>query len=221
MIKIFAHRGYHDKNIQENSLASLKAAYKNNFPGIEFDIWYIKSSKQQLVIKHNQPEAQEIPDLPGLADYFLYQNHFDYWLDFKNLNQRNSKAALNQIKQIITNHNIDLDKLYLAPCITDQNLAAKIYSQIRGIFTNKVKIVAFCEELPTHQIKNYRQFLQNNQIKFLSINHNLITKELVKELKNITLFAWTVNDLARLRQLEILGVKNFASDKIMNHEWIF
>ena len=212
MIKIFAHRGYHHDNIKENSIESLKAAYENNFKGIELDIWYIND--QTIVIKHDQPNTEEISALPKLADYFLYQNHFIYWLDFKNLNQENSKATLTELQKIIINQKINQDQIYFAPCITEANLAAKIYRQIREIFGNSANIVAFCEKIKDEEIKNYHHFLQENQIKFLSINHNLINQKLIKDLKNITLFAWTVNTKSRLKELRTMGIKNFASDTI-------
>jgi glycerophosphoryl diester phosphodiesterase len=214
MTKIFAHRGYHDKNIKENSIESLEAAYKNNFEGIEFDIWYLESHLHNLVIKHDEPKDHEILTLPKLADYFLYQNHFEYWLDFKNLNQKNATIALAEVKKIILNKKIDLNKLYFAPGITNQELASEIYPEIREIFSPHANIVAFCEELKDEEIKNYHQFLQKNQIKFLSINHNLINQKLVEELKDITIFAWTVDSELRLKELSNLGIKNLASNTI-------
>ena len=41
MIKIFAHRGFIQNNIKQNTIASLKNAVKNNFNAVEFDIWFI------------------------------------------------------------------------------------------------------------------------------------------------------------------------------------
>ncbi len=212
MTKIFAHRGYHHDNIKENSIESLKAAYENNFEAIEFDIWYI--NQETIVIKHDQPKTIEIASLPKLADYFLYQNYFTYWLDFKNLNQKNTKTTLTNLQKIILDQKINLNQIYFAPCIADQDLASKIYQQIREIFGDSVNIVAFLENLKDKEIKNYHQFLQQNQIKFLSINHNLINQKLVEELKDIKIFAWTVNNQSRLKELEKLGVKNFASNTI-------
>jgi glycerophosphoryl diester phosphodiesterase len=214
MTKIFAHRGYHHKNIKENSIQSLKAAYEHNFEGIEFDIWYLESCLHNLVIKHDEPKEQEILTLPKLADYFLYQNHFEYWLDFKNLNQKNATTALIEVQKIILNRKIDLNKLYFAPAITNQDLASKIYPIIREIFGNSANIVAFCEELKDGEIKNYHQFLQQNQITFLSINHDLINQKLVEQLKDIMIFAWTVDSGSRLKELETLGIKHFASNTL-------
>jgi hypothetical protein len=70
------------------------------------------------------------------------------------------------------------------------------------------------ENLKDKEIKKYHHFLQQNQIKFLSINHNLINQKLVEELKDVKIFAWTVNNQSRLKELEKLGVKNFASNII-------
>jgi len=63
-------------------------------------------------------------------------------------------------------------------------------------------------------VLDLKQFLQKNNIKFLSIFHKLLTKDLLNILSGIEIFAWTVNDPARLYELEKLGVENFATDKI-------
>ena len=70
------------------------------------------------------------------------------------------------------------------------------------------------KNLSSEKFITYHQNLQKNHIKFLSIQHTIIDKNFTKIFSDITLFAWTVNDLARLRDLQKIGVKNFTSDII-------
>jgi glycerophosphoryl diester phosphodiesterase len=80
----------------------------------------------------------------------------------------------------------------------------------------KINLVAVCDKIENEQDeKNLRDFLTENKIKFLSIFHKLINKNFLEKFSDIEIFAWTVNDLNRLQELEQLGVKNFATDSIL------
>lgn len=57
MIKIFAHRGFAQNNIKQNSIASLKNAFKNGFKAIEFDIWWLEN---QLFLSHDKPSKTSL-----------------------------------------------------------------------------------------------------------------------------------------------------------------
>ena len=232
MIKIFSHRGLVTASALENSLASLHAAYAAGFRAIEFDIWFLEG---QLVLSHNKP--RNISNLPKFSEYFFYGNEMEYWLDFKNLDATNVEEALAMVKKEISvaanvagNQNIsrnqndlskqisfakiDEKKLFFAPFITNLDEAAPVYTAIRHNFSN-AQIVAVCEKISASELVFYQQNLRRNGVKFLSIYHGNIDANFVKIFKDISLFAWTVNDLARLRELAQLGVENFASDKIL------
>jgi len=192
MVKLFAHRGFVKAGIAQNSIASLKQAHKSGFKAVEFDIWFLEG---KLFLKHDHPKKNELKILPNLSDYFSYKNEFCYWLDFKNLDEKNAGAALKIVKKEIDEVSLDMDKIYFAPFITDYKIAKKVFEKILKIFGNKVQIVAVCEELKTAQdIKNLHDFLTKNKIKFLSIFHELIDKTFIKIFPKIEIFAWTVND---------------------------
>jgi glycerophosphoryl diester phosphodiesterase len=212
MIKLFAHRGFVEKNISQNSIESFKQAYKNNFRAIEFDIWFLQ---EKLFLKHDFPKESELKSLANLNDYFKHGNEFFYWLDFKNLSEINSETALKKVKEEIDKSLINLSQIYFAPFITDYLIAKKIFEKIRKTFGQKANLVAVCEDLKNeNDLKILCNFLNKNQVNNLSIFHQLIDEKLIKNLPKIEIFAWTVNDLNRLRELEKLGVKNFATDKI-------
>lgn len=213
MIRLFSHRGFIQKGVNQNSLTSLKKAQEVGFNAIEFDIWFIEN---QLVLKHARPKSEELSKLTKFSEFFCFGNDFTYWLDFKNLNKTNAIKALKLTKEILDKKRIDLEKVYFAPFITDYKKAEIIFTKIRNIFSSKAKLVAVCEKLENHtDQQNLQKFLRQNQIKFLSIFHQLIDVKLIKNLSEIEFFAWTVNEQDRLKTLENLGVKNFATDKIL------
>lgn len=209
MVRLFAHRGFCSENISQNSIASLKNAYDFFFRAIEFDIWFLD---KKLILKHDEPKLSELKILPQFHDYLCFGNEMIYWLDFKNLDEKNAEEALIMVEKKLAESAINLDQIYFAPFITNYEKAEKIFAKIRKVFGEKVRLVAVCEELKN--IENLQKFLEKNRIKFLSIFHKLIDADFVKNFSEIEIFAWTVNDQERLRELEALGVRNFATDKI-------
>jgi glycerophosphoryl diester phosphodiesterase len=216
MVKFFAHRGFSENKFQENSIDSLKNAYQKKFRAVEFDIWFIEN---QLVLKHDQPKKNEVNKLAKFEDYFLFGNEMEYWLDFKNLYEENASLILTKVKETLDHLSINLEKVYFAPFITNYSLAKIIFTKIKEIFGNEVNLVAVCEELETRESKvSLIEFLFNNQIKFLSINHQLINKNLMMILPKVNFLVWTVNEIERVDELVLLGIKNFATDKISDYK---
>ena len=209
-MKIFAHRGFANQQAQENTVASLQEAHKHNFDGVEFDVWFIDDS---LVIHHDLPQKNTIKNLPQFRDYLVFKNDFEYWIDFKNLNESNVAAAAKLVASEIKAAQIDSKKVFLAPFITNLNQAIPIYNILYNSLEG-AQIMAVCENLEPQDFVSYHHNLQKNNIKFLSIRHAIIDENFAKIFSDITLFAWTVNDLARLQALQKIGVKNFTSDII-------
>jgi len=208
MINLFAHRGFWSDNYsKQNSIASLKAAHKNKFSGIEFDVWFFE---ENLVLKHDQPEPQKL--LPKFGDYFVFENDFKYWIDFKNLDKANASKVFALVKKELEHLKIDFKNIYIAPFITNYELAQNIYDIAKEIFAEKLNFAAVVEN--EKEIENLLKFLRKNNIKFLSIFYKLIDENLLEKLSDIELFAWTVNDLEQLDILEKKGIKNFITDKI-------
>lgn len=211
-MRLFAHRGFVTESHPENTVASLENAVACGFKAIEFDIW---SVEEKLVLKHDRPRDKEIEILPALKEYFAHKNELYYWLDFKNLNEENCTKALMLVKNCIEEFDIKLDRVYFVPLIIEMDKAEKIFAKIRNIFGPKVKIGAFCKELRNEQeARDLRKFLDKNNLKLLSIFHQLLSKNSLQALSGIEIFAWTVNDLSRMEELVKLGVTNFATDKI-------
>lgn len=217
MIRLFAHRGFIQGNILQNSIASLYEAKKNGFKAIEFDIWFLEG---KLFLKHDMPCERELKTLPKFRDYFPFGNELDYWLDFKNLDEKNVDEAMKLVKKDLDEAKINLDQVYFAPFITNYEIAEKVWAKIREVFGEKVNLVAFCRELKDEEsVKVLRDSVTKSKVKYLSIFHQLLYETFIKDFKDVEIFAWTVNDLERLKELEKIGVRNFATDKIIP-SWI-
>lgn len=199
---IFAHRGLVTKNSLENSIASLEAAYQAGFRNIEFDLWFLNGV---ILVKHNKPEGE---DLPTLGDYLRLGNEMTYWLDCKNLDGSNAKDALELIFYEIKKAKINLEQIFLATFALDD----EVLTQARRIFGKDVKFIFACGE--SDKIGELEKFCAQNQVKFISIFHEFIDADFVKKFSNQEIFAWTVNDFKRLKELEALGIKYFASDHL-------
>lgn len=213
MINIYAHRGFTNSGkFTENSINSLKLAYDFKFAGIEFDIWYLNS---KLIICHDKPETEKIDSLPQIADFFIYKNNLKYWLDFKNLDLTNIDQILSSLSQIITKEQISYHNLYFVPYVTNYDLLPKIIAKFNEFFSFKANYVVVCDKLNGYEDQFLlKKLIIENNIKYLSIDHNLINKNLVDFLPKLDFFAWTVNDVKIIKKLQNLGIKNFTSDNI-------
>ena len=210
MLKFFAHRGYlPQKNSQnllpQNSIASLKNAVDHGFTAIEFDIWLIEN---QLILSHDLPN--DIRDCAGFSDYLQYQNQLEYWLDFKNLSLENIDTILKILALDLAKKNINLAQLYFAPYCVNYSLTKIFYEKFKKYFNDQINFVAVCDN--SSQIADLEQLILDHQIKFISIDHKLITKELVEKFKKCHLMAWTIKDYDTLIQLHNLSVEYFACD---------
>lgn len=210
MIKLFAHRGFVENNMKQNSIASLKNAVAKGFKAIEFDIWWVDG---EFFIKHDKPSKKEEFSLPRLQDYLYYKNELEYWFDFKNIDQNNIDDVLKKLKTDLILKEIDLNKVFFAPYITDYAMAIKIALKFRNFFSQKINFVGVCDnEAGVQEIINMTDI---ELIDFVSINYALINLELLKKIKPTKLLAWTVNDVKQINDLYMLGVDKFATDKVL------
>ena len=210
MIRLFAHRGFVEKNMKENSILSLKNAVNKGFKAIEFDIWWVEN---EFFIKHDKPNNKEKFILPKLQDYFCYGNDLEYWLDFKNIDQFNIDAVLEKLKIDLTEKKIDLTKVFFAPYITNYNLTEIISLKFRKFFSHKINFVGVCDE--KSNIRQIIDLIDLELINFVSIDYNLIDNNLLKKIKPSKIMAWTVNDIKKINDLYMFGVDKFATDKII------
>jgi glycerophosphoryl diester phosphodiesterase len=211
-MNLFAHRGYLDNKYQENSLESLKAAKNYNFNGIEIDLWFCDDD---FIISHDDPKKIKSFKEVFLKDFLIYKENFLYWLDFKNLTAENIEKATLRLSEIIQSSEVPFINFYFVPYITNLDLSKIILQEFRKEFNDNVGYVALCDNLTckTDEAKLIN-FIVKNNIKFLSIHYKLIDENIVQNLPEVQIFAWTVNEISDLKRLRNLGVNNFATDLI-------
>jgi glycerophosphoryl diester phosphodiesterase len=214
---LWSHRGYTNKEPEENTIKSLKSAYNEGYRNIEFDIWYLND---ELFLKHNKPTIEELQNktLTTLKEYLsVYKNKINYWMDFKNLSKQNISKALECYKKIINEVGINPSQIYFTPYKVNWEkaifLQKKASAKLIGI--NNV-FIKNNNSFDKTKITEYYKILKKNKIKYLSIQHDLVDKEIVKSLRNITLFVWTVNEKEEYNRLKKLGIQNICTDKITN-----
>ncbi len=210
MIKLFAHRGFVENNMKQNSIASLKNAFEKGFKGVEFDIWWIDG---EFFVKHDKPAEKELFLLPRLQDYLVHKNELEYWIDFKNLDEKNIDNALKKLKEVLILKEIDLNKVFFAPYISDYILTGKISLKFRNFFAQKINFVGVCDE--EAQCQGAVDMIDIGVIDFISINYKLINKDFLKKIQPSKLLAWTVNDIKEINDLYMVGVEKFATDKVI------
>jgi len=213
---LWSHRGYTNKESEENTITSLKKAYNKGYRNIEFDIWY---KKGDLILKHDKPARKELKkeELTTLKNYLsVHKNKMHYWMDFKNLSKINIGKALDRLKQIIEELEINQKQIHFTPYETNWRKSISLNKKALKKFP-KINIMLIQDEksFKKNRIKKYAKTLQNNNIKFLSIHHDCVDKKLVETLKNVTLFAWTINEKEEYNRLKKLGIKNICTDKII------
>ena len=210
MTTLFAHRGIINKerNIKENTIQSLEEAIRLGFKAIEFDIWF---SDSNLFINHDNPKSTNF--LPTLQEYLKFGDKLTYWMDFKNMNEDNIHKILPLLDQAIKTHNIPLKQIYFAPFIDQYDKAEIILEKIKNHFKQQVNIVAICST--KENLDEVIELTKKNNIKNLSIQHELINHNTINKLNHLTLFAWTVNDLKQAKYLESLNIKNIATDTLL------
>jgi glycerophosphoryl diester phosphodiesterase len=210
MIKLFAHRGFVENNMKQNSILSLKNAVTKGFKAVEFDIWWCDG---EFLVKHDKPSDKEKFLLPRLQDYLCYGSDLEYWIDFKNLDQNNVDNALKKLNSDLILKKVDLNKVFLAPYITDYKLAEIISLKFRNFFSQTINFVGVCDK--QSGLQDVIDLVDMELINFVSINHLLINTELLKKIKPSKLLAWTVNDIKKINDFYMLGVDKFATDKVL------
>jgi glycerophosphoryl diester phosphodiesterase len=210
MIKLFAHRGFVENNMKQNSILSLKNAVTKGFKAIEFDIWWCDG---EFLVKHDKPIDKEKFLLPRLQDYLCYKNELEYWIDFKNIDLANVDEALKKLKADLILKEIDLNNIFFAPYITDYSTTSIISLKFRNFFSQTINFVGVCDK--KSGLQGVIDLVDLELINFVSIDHNLISAELLKKIKPSKLLAWTVNDIKKINDFYMLGVDKFATDKVL------
>lgn len=194
--KVWAHRGYHIDE-QENSINSFNKAINKGAKGIELDLWYDNNIKD-FVVSHDYPYKLINGKLLTFNELLNnIPNNVFIWLDFKNLSsmsRSDAEISGRHLREILINHNIK-DK-----CIVEsQNpINLSIFSNL-GMFT--------CYGIYIIEATNYSNWFKYNKnllklklsfifgnISAVSLPFKQYNKNISKDLPNIPIYLYTVND---------------------------
>ena len=211
--KLFSHRGLliGNSKLKENTIKAFQNSIDNHFKAIEVDIWYYQN---ELILHHDQP-IKKIDNYDKLSDLFKeFGNKIEYWLDLKNLKQKNATTALNKLKLLIDKNKIDYDKILFVPCLKKTNLKQNefAYKEVRNIFGKDCNLAAFTTNINKNNLQKYYHQLKDYNINKLSIKFSNIDEEFIKIFYDIEIFAWTVDNKKTLDYLTKLNIKNFATN---------
>ncbi len=204
--KVWSHRGL-SINLPENSIESINAAYENEFKGVEVDIRFI-SELNKFFLSHD--ELKNTDSLTSLDSLFSKVNNSLYfWLDLKNLDNKNKKKVLNRLNDITQKYN-NKNKIIIenrdAPAL---QLLAK-----NGYYTS----LWLKDPYP----KNPIRFLYNNilnKIKLFLYSFNAVSfdskylnQQTLKIYNNCNIHTWKIYTL---NKNDIKSLKSISSVKII------
>ena len=186
-MKTFSHRGVtFNKKITENNMLSFLAAKRFGYDGIELDIHFCKGCilvhhdrflKKMDITKMNRKQALKY-DILTLEQALDICKGKDVIIDIK--------SNLFEPKKTIEKHVLSLKNL-----LVHINYENKIYLcsfNERYLHYISVMLCYYPIGLITDNLTNFHKY------DFISISHDMITKELVDEChnRNIEVYTWTV-----------------------------
>jgi glycerophosphoryl diester phosphodiesterase len=209
-MKEFSHRGVtFDKKINENHMLSFLAAKRFGYDGIELDIHFCKGC---ILVHHDR----------------IFKN-----IDITQMNRGHAKKydilTLEQALDICKGTDIIIDiksNLFEPKKTIEKHILSLKHLLTHFNYQNKVYLCSFNEHylhyistmlcyypigLITDNLTNFHKY------DFISISHDMITKELVEEChnKNIEVYTWVVkyNDYTLLDYLIDCGVDGVIVDE--------
>ena len=186
MYKIIAHRGYHNKNIKENTYLSIKKALNNNhIIGVEFDIHLTKDKK--IVIIHdsyiertsNGHGKVEDMNIIDIQKYNFGTNKFLQTIPtlYKILELNTNKILLIEIK-----------------CNNNEKEFAKTIEKYIPISKSNIYFISFNEKVLKHLKKSYQKGKLSVNSKDTKYNILLINKLFYRNVKTSKkVFIYTIN----------------------------
>jgi hypothetical protein len=206
---LWAHRGYHAA-AAENSVASVRAAVEKGFCGAEIDVqWF---DDRGLVIAHDEvAENDLLPNALTLAQLLdsLPQSPRYLWLDFKNLDRHNARAAAAHLDSLIARHQF-----------AHRFVVESVHSvPLRMFWWHAPQVIpAYWINRPP---RGWKGPLHDAQIAAaigllglpaLSVPKEMLTDHLLTYFGRLSLFTWVCNSPAEIEHARTLGARVVLTD---------
>ena len=211
-MKRFAHRGVTFTNkLRENHILSFLTAKRYGYNGIELDIHFCRGCilvhhdryfKNKDITQFGRKDAKRY-DILTLEQALEYCDEMEIIIDIKSI--------LFEQKKIIKNHVLQLKNLLM-----NLNIKNKIY-----LSSFNINYLHYISQMlcyyPIGLITDNIWEINMLDYDFISISHDIITKELIEKchLRNIEVFTWTVK---HDNQDLIDKLRNFSVDGIIIYQ---
>ena len=189
-MKIIIHRGIVTNKVYENTYFAIKRALKDRESfGVEFDVRLTKDNK--IVLSHNSIIEGNV------IEHSTYREII-------------SKKYLDTLDKILT---INTKKLLLIDIKTSKNykvfadiLLKELKDEKKKIYLTSFdrKIINYLRPKTSFKTGITYTYYRKNDYDFVSINHNFITKDRLKNIKNREIFLWTIDSDKERQKIERL-----------------
>jgi len=206
---VWAHAAYRSPS-HSNPLPLIEQTFQDGAKGVEIDI-HFDAPSQRFVISHDEPYARFEGELRYLDEVFSRCKRSGYyWLDFKNLAWGNYHEARSRLLELLQLHNLT-DRVYVE---SRNGLLLRTFAS-HGIKT--IYWIGY-DDLWPGPLKALRSkgVIAISQFNAVSSPFARVEKpSYMEEFSHLPLFAFTINDPARLERFRRLGpVAVVLSDRL-------
>lgn len=221
-MKIFAHRGYSSKHI-ENTKKAFEACKKLNIYGIELDVQYSKDKK--VIIFHDE-NIQRLTGVDKFLKDLTYQELTKYsFEDGQTFLSLEEYLDIVEDSPLVTNVELKTSKfeyLGIEQDVYDSFLKRNMLDRLLISSFNHKSLVRFKEidsKIPlaalfTKPKTLNEKFLEEHDIKIYHPNHFYLRLKDIKKYheKGITVNVWTVNDKFNFIKSKLFGVDGIITN---------
>ena len=193
--KIWSHRGVHF-DVPENTLAAYHLAKRQHFTGIEIDVYYDEANG--LMVTHDVPEETEKNDYLRLNEVINDLGaDLSYWIDLKNLTQRNKNDIIRLLQQIFDENPNVKEQLFIE---SGNGLVLRKLAQ-KDI--NCIYWVQYARQQPKQYLKllYIKALIGHSNFKGISTHFRYMDVHFKEQFQRLNWYVFTVNSPKHLQRL--------------------
>ncbi len=235
MTKIYGHRGSKGE-YPENTLLSFQKALNDEVEGLELDVHMTRDG--EIVVIHDETLDRTtdgsgyIKDLElGYIKTVSAGSKFDHFENYHSSWDNEKVPTLEEVLQLITGKNIELNIELKTSIITYSGLEEKLLSIVNR-WNSDAKIVYSSFHLPSlvrlkntdpsvniawllhAPISNPKDYIETFELEALHVEKDLILSSLYNPFHTVSEYVrvWTVNEEDEMKKLIDLGVNSIITD---------
>ena len=197
--KIWSHKGL--KSHGNNTIKGIIGALEAGFKGIEIDVWYIPRFNR-FILSHDYPEFDSKKKLATLENLLKVLSLANYqkvylWLDLKNRSDLNISLITKRLKTLekIAQPNLNIFIEHPDPFFLNKLNLSKM---------KKVFSMAYGCSVLTLPIEIFKSLFILSGADMVSCRWELISTDLLREIKEIPIAIYTLNEKTKIKNLRKL-----------------